>query len=240
MFHDVPWFASHIFREPLPIWWGLAVHPKTGKKQVVAVVISMSCMQSMSSVPSCPARPVQVLFICDCGVIVFNVVCCQESHYLARKHWHNNCQQLVIGRTLARTSRCSIYMLKQDDLKGQLNDMNDFLQPVVHGFCFWFPMVEAGVLRSPGNKHCIVSHSPLKTGSLCWNASVLWFPKYYYYVPNCLIDPVRSQLWSKPVIEILHQNHGNKMCSRQSRQEGSAQRIFNHSILSCTRRRHKT
>ena len=36
-------------------------------------------------------------------------------------------------------------MLKQDYLKGQLNDMNDFLQPVVHGFCFWFPMVEAGV-----------------------------------------------------------------------------------------------
>lgn len=110
-------------------------------------------------------------------------------------------------------------MLKQDYLKGQLNDMNDFLQPVVHGFCFWFPMVEAGVLRSPGNKHCIVSHSPLKTGSLCWNASVLWFPKYYYYavrpvVLNCLIDPVRSQLWSKPVIAILHQNRGNKMCTR--------------------------
>lgn len=36
-------------------------------------------------------------------------------------------------------------MLKQDYLKGQLNDMNDFLQPVVHGFCFWFPMVEAGL-----------------------------------------------------------------------------------------------
>ena len=120
---------------------GLAVHPKTGKKQVVAVVISMNCNQSMfNRVPSYQARPVQVLFICDHTPWLYSIQCSldsQESHDLTSKDWHDNIQQLVIGPAVG--SHLEVFHLHVEarlPLSGQPVSVfrHDFLQPVVHAF----------------------------------------------------------------------------------------------------------